>query len=108
MKIKIAILILSLAFMGNMHANGFEFPNTAIQKLKVISAEEMHPEIIHLLEDGIISTLTISNYTYASCTLSAEISYNGIALKLSITAESCYKAGEGLAQAVKGFMKGVK
>ncbi|MCJ7468116.1 MAG: hypothetical protein MUO53_15665 [Maribacter sp.] len=108
MKIKIAILILSLAFIGNMHANSFEFPNSAIQKIRAISIEEMHPDIIELLEDGIISTLTISNYTDASCTLSAEISYNGVALKLSITAETCYKAGEGLAQAVKGFMKGVK
>ncbi len=108
MKIKIVILVLSLAFIGNMHARSFEFPFPAIQKITTITTEEMHPEIVQLLEDGIINTLTISNYSVANCTLSAEISYNGIALKLSITAETCYKAGEGLAQAVKGFMKGVK
>jgi hypothetical protein len=66
----------------------------------------LDPELMHLLCEGTISQLYIHLEDY-SCTLSAELSYNGVAVKLSITARTCDEAGAGLAQAVRAFYREV-
>lgn len=43
-----------------------------------------------------------------SCTLTAEVSYGGATVKFSITEDTCEKAGAGIAQATKGFIKEMK
>ena len=71
-----------------------------------VSPAGLDPELMHLLCEGTISLLYIHLDDY-SCTLSAELSYNGVAVKLSITARTCDEAGSGLAQAVKAFYREV-
>ena len=43
-----------------------------------------------------------------SCTLTAELSYQGVSVKMSITADTCEEAGAGLAQATKAFINEIK
>ena len=71
-----------------------------------VSPAGLDPELMHLLCKGAIGQLDIFLEDY-SCTLSAEVSYNGIAVKMSITAKTCEEAGAGLAQAVKAFYREV-
>lgn len=66
--------------------------------------QDINPELNQMLKSGIIQSLTISYNEDFSCTLSAEVSYKGASLTLSITAETCEEAGEGLAQATRGFI----
>lgn len=69
-----------------------------------VSPVDLDPELMQLMCEGVISHLYINDDDY-NCTLSAELSYNGVAVKLSITAKTCEEAGAGLAKAVKAFYK---
>ncbi|MFM1877581.1 MAG: hypothetical protein RLZZ241_447 [Bacteroidota bacterium] len=69
-----------------------------------VSPVDLHPELMQLLCAGEISNLNVILDEF-DCTLSAELTYNGIGIKLSITAKTCEEAGAGLAKAVKAFYK---
>lgn len=69
-----------------------------------VSPADLNPELMELMCDGIITYLHINQDDF-DCTLSAEVSYNSIAVKMSITAKTCEEAGAGLAKAVKAFYK---
>ncbi len=103
------ILIVSLVFIGYANAENVKIENTDGHFITEMSQNEnINPELIQMLKSGEIKSLNIYYSNEFSCTISAEISYNGAAIKLSITAETCEKAGAGLAQAVRGFMNEVK
>jgi hypothetical protein len=107
MKNSILILFFSVAFLSNINANNSISSNFDDASIELIQNDEINTELINMLKDGTIKSLTISYDEYYDCTLSAELSYNGVAIKVSITADDCEKAGAGLAQAVKGFYKEV-
>lgn len=103
------VAILFVLFVSVSNVNAEESPavhETAVTSLETVDA--VHPELVEMLKKGEIKFLTISYNQALSCTLSAELSYNGVSIKLSITEETCEKAGAGLAQAVKSFMKEVQ
>lgn len=99
--------ILLFCFLGCLaapaHASSLHAP---AESAAPVSPAGLDPELMHLLCEGTISQLYIHLDDY-SCTLSAELSYNGVAVKLSITARTCDEAGSGLAQAVKAFYREV-
>ena len=69
-----------------------------------VSPADLHPELMQLVCAGEIEQLHVILDEF-DCTLSAELTYNGIGMKLSITAKTCEEAGAGLAKAVKAFYK---
>lgn len=71
---------------------------------EIVSAQDINPELMEMLKSGEIQTLKITYNDDFSCTLSAEVSYKGASLTLSITADTCEEAGAGLAQATRGFI----
>ncbi|NER12956.1 hypothetical protein GWK08_05865 [Leptobacterium flavescens] len=88
MKRTIFILTICLTLFTNTYAS-----NSSVEKAKdQISSLDIKTTDVELL-----------NTDEFDCTLSAEFSYNGVAIKLSITEDDCEKAGAGIAQAVKGF-----
>lgn len=100
-------LILFFCLFGCLAAPAYASPNMApAESAAPVSPAGLDPELMHLLCEGAISQLDIVLEEY-SCTLSAELSYNGVAIKLSISAKSCDEAGAGLAQAVRAFYREV-
>ena len=93
--------------LGCLAAPAYASPSHALaESAAPVSPAGLDPELMHLLCEGAIGQLDIFLEEY-SCTLSAEVSYNGIAVKMSITAKTCEEAGAGLAQAVKAFYREV-
>lgn len=103
MKHFILLLLLLGCLAAPAHASPLHAP---AESAAPVSPAGLDPELIHLLCEGSISQLDIWLEDF-SCTLSAELSYNGVAVKLSITAKTCDEAGAGLAQAVKAFYREV-
>lgn len=101
MKKVILILIMTMSFVH--FSNATTMTNNTIDNLEISVANDIPCELLTLMEEGKIISISVIQNGLDSCTLSAEVSYNGAAIKLSITADDCYKAGAGLAQAVKGF-----
>lgn len=106
MKKVILILVLTMSFANFSNASTTVIDNN--DNLEIGLANDINCELLSLMEEGKITSISVVKNGLDSCTLSAEVSYNGAAIKLSITAEDCYKAGAGLAQAVKGFYSEVK
>ncbi|SDR72426.1 hypothetical protein [Christiangramia echinicola] len=98
------ITILILVFTVSMSANNLSVNESNFSYEEISSAQDIHPELIKMLKSGEIQTLKITYNEDFSCTLSAEVSYKGAALTLSITADTCEEAGAGLAQATRGFI----
>ena len=99
--------IILFCLLGCLAAPAYASPSHApAESAAPVSPAGLDPELMHLLCEGTISQLYIHLDDY-SCTLSAELSYNGVAVKLSITARTCDEAGSGLAQAVKAFYREV-
>ena len=107
MKKHIALLFVCTLPFLSIHA-AVNSPPAVHEMTSLETSDAVHPELVEMLKKGEIKFLTISYNQALLCTLSAELSYNGVAIKLSITAETCEKAGAGLAQAVKSFMKEVQ
>ena len=100
-------LLLFVFLMGCLSAPALASPiHAPVESAAPVSPAGLDPELMHLLCEGVIGQLDIFLEDY-SCTLSAELSYNGVAVKLSITAKTCGEAGAGLAQAVKAFYREV-
>lgn len=100
-------IILFVFLMGCLSAPAIAAPVTApVESAAPVSPAGLDPELMHLLCEGAIGNLDINLLDF-SCTLSAEVSYNGMAVKMSITANTCAEAGAGLAQAVKAFYREV-
>ncbi len=99
--------ILLFCFLGCLAAPAHASPlHAPAESAAPVSPAGLDPELMHLLCEGAISQLDMFLGDF-SCTLSAELSYNGVAIKLSITAKTCDEAGAGLAQAVKAFYREV-
>lgn len=97
------ITILLLAVTIGVSANNISSFETYVLNEDITYTQDINPELKKMLKSGEIQSLTIEYNDDFSCTLTAEISYNGAAIKLSITADTCEEAGAGIAQAVKGF-----
>nr|WP_298331979.1 hypothetical protein [uncultured Christiangramia sp.] len=100
--------ILLLAVTMGVSANNLSSVETYELKENITNTQDINPELTKMLKSGEIESLTISYNDDFSCTLSAEVSYNGAAVKLSITADTCEEAGAGIAQAVRGFYNELK
>lgn len=99
--------LLFIFLMGCLSAPAMAAPIPApAESAAPVSPAGLDPELMHLLCEGAIQNLDIILADY-SCTLSAEVSYNNVAVKMSITAKTCEEAGAGLAQAVKAFYREV-
>jgi hypothetical protein len=105
MKKLIFILAMSFAFSNFSNASEKVINTNSLDEITV--SHEMNSELSSLIEDGTIISLIVTDnsdtLSAEGCTLSAEVSYNGLSVTLSITADDCYKAGAGIAQAIKGF-----
>ncbi|HSR59918.1 MAG TPA: hypothetical protein VLL47_04145 [Robiginitalea sp.] len=100
-------LFLFIILMGCLSAPAIAAPvHAPVESAAPVSPAGFDPELMHLLCDGAIRSLDIRLLDF-SCTLTAELSYNGISIKLSLTANTCQEAGAGLAQAVKAFYREV-
>jgi hypothetical protein len=101
MKHLILICALMGAFLTPVNASPLK---ASVGLAAPVSPADLDPELMELMIEGVISYLHIYQYDY-DCTLSAEVSYNGMAVKMSITAKTCEEAGAGLAKAVKAFYR---
>nr|WP_298331982.1 hypothetical protein [uncultured Christiangramia sp.] len=105
MKKVITICIVAFTISSSANANTTTPTDIASLHETITYSQDINPELQEMLKSGVIESLTISYNEDLSCTLSAEVSYKGASLKLSITADTCEEAGAGLAQATRGFMK---
>ncbi len=100
-------IILFIFLMGCLSAPALAAPiHAPVGSAAPVSPADFDQELMRLLLDGVLNNLCITLRDF-SCTLSAEVSYNGMAVKMSITAKTCEEAGAGLAQAVKAFYREV-
>ncbi len=97
------ITILALVFTISVGANNISSVENFEINEDITNIQDLNPELNEMLKSGEIQALTIAYNDDFSCTLTAEVSYNGAAIKLSITADTCEEAGAGIAQAVRGF-----
>lgn len=104
MKRVILILVMSFTFIGVSNAHNNEFSTGKTEKVENC----IDNELLSLVKNGTLKSLAIEYSEDFSCTLSGEVSYNGVAIKLSITEDTCEKAGAGLAQATKAFIKEIQ
>ena len=99
--------IIFCALLGTLVAPVTASPlKASVGLVAPVSPADLDPELMELMCDGIITSLHIYQVDY-DCTLSAEVSYLGISVTMSITAKTCEEAGAGLAKAVKAFYKEV-
>lgn len=99
-------LVFSLVIMFTV-MNTINATNNTVISDDLSTLDMYNPQLSEILFESIENpsfTLSSIENNVDSCTLSAEVSYKGVSTTLSITADDCYKAGAGLAQAVKGFM----
>jgi hypothetical protein len=101
MKKVIFILAIGFAFLSFSNANSMKKEKN--NQIETIVSESTQNKLLSLMNDGIVTSLSVTKITLDSCTLSAVVSYNGVSTTLSVTADDCYKAGAQIAQAVKGF-----
>lgn len=97
------ITILALVFTISVGATNISSIENNKLHEDITNTQEINSELNEMLKSGEIQSLTIAYNDDFSCTLTAEVSYNGAAIKLSITADTCEEAGAGIAQAVRGF-----
>lgn len=102
MKSLIFILVITFSLVNTSNAINSEVNTNPLNEITI--PDTLCSEIVSKTVQGTITSLSVVMSSFDSCTLSAEVSYQGASTTISITADDCYKAGAGIAQAVKGFM----
>ncbi|NER12953.1 hypothetical protein GWK08_05850 [Leptobacterium flavescens] len=102
MKKIIFVLAISFSFLTQSYANSSEIKENDYQTIK---KTEIAQQGSIDAASVIIKSLELKKINEYECTLSVELSYNGVKTTLSITEDTCEKAGAGVAQAVKGFLE---
>jgi hypothetical protein len=104
MKKIIFIFAVFLTFISNSHANSFELKKNTTSEISTNIQINNTPTDCEFNIDKLIYSNEFWLNNLFDCTLSAELSYMGVAIKFSITEENCEAAGRGIAQAMRGFL----
>ncbi|RZS93875.1 hypothetical protein [Aquimarina brevivitae] len=101
---KKVILIITVALTIFTSQQAFAIDNSKSACTESYFEAELNNQLIDLKVD----TVVIDYLETGQCTVSVEVSYNGVSASFSVTADTCEEAGAGAVQAASGFVKELK